>query len=82
MNPITYLLLLALMFKGRPYYSPPYYMPAPFVDTYVQQTPVSQYVPPRYIVTQETMQVAGTGVVSTRCVTTMLPGKMTQVVCP
>ncbi len=81
MNPITYLLLLALMFKGHPYYSPPYYMPAPFVDTYVQQTPVSQYVPPRYILTQETMQSAGPGVVATNCRTTM-QGKMLVTICP
>jgi hypothetical protein len=75
MNPITYLLLLALMFKGRPYYSPPYYLPAPFVDTYVQQTPVT-----RYIVSAD--QVAGPGVVSTRCVSTVMGKGLTQVVCP
>ncbi len=80
MNPITYLLLLALMFKGHPYYSPPYYMPAPFVDTYVQQTPVSQYVAPRYIVSTD--QVAGPGVVDTRCVSTMIGKGLTRVVCP
>ncbi len=80
MNPITYLLLLALMFKGRPYYSPPYYLPAPFMDTYVQQAPVSQYVPPRYIVSAD--QMAGPGVVSTRCVTTTMGKGTTLVTCP
>ncbi len=80
MNPITYLLLLTLMFKGRPYYSPPYYMPAPFVDTYVQQAPVIRY-DVNYQRKVETDQVAGPGVVSTRCVSTTM-GKMTQVICP